>query len=104
MTRHPNADPFEPFRVGRKLRLKNFDPAEKPFSIGKREDDDARLTELALEIDRLQDLLHANGTAGAHCKLLVILQGLDTSGKDGTARAVFTHCSPLGVRVSGFRA
>ncbi|MBA3599389.1 MAG: polyphosphate kinase 2 family protein [Methylibium sp.] len=104
MARHRNADPFEPFRVGRKLRLKNFDPAEKPFSIGTREADDARLTELAVEIDRLQDLLYANGTAGAPCKLLVVLQGLDTSGKDGTARAVFTHCSPLGVRVSGFRA
>lgn len=104
MARNRNADPFKAFRAGRKLRLKNFDSGAKPFSTGKRESDDARLAELALEIDRLQDLLYANGTAGAPVKLLVVLQGLDTSGKDGTARAVFTHCSPLGVRVSGFRA
>jgi PPK2 family polyphosphate:nucleotide phosphotransferase len=104
MARRRNADPLEPFRVGRKLRLKDLDPSSEPLSSGSREADDARTAELALEIDGLQDLLYANGAAGGKRKLLVVLQGLDTSGKDGTARAVFTRCSPLGVRVSGFKA
>lgn len=34
--------------------------------------------------------------------LLVILQGIDTSGKDGTVRAVFNRCGPLGVNVTPF--
>ena len=92
------------FRVGRRLRLKDFDPGAKPFTSSSREADDARLAERAVAIDRLQDLLYANGTAGAPNKLLLVLQGLDTSGKDGTARAVFSRCSPLGVRVAAFKA
>lgn len=95
---------FEPHRVGAKLRWKAHDPGARPFASSSREADDARLAELTIEIDRLQDLLYANGVAGAPHKLLLVLQGLDTSGKDGTARAVFTRCSPLGVRVAAFKA
>lgn len=92
------------FRVGRRLRLKDIDPGAKPFASSSREADDARLAEQAVAIDRLQDLLYANGAAGGPPKLLLVLQGLDTSGKDGTARAVFSRCSPLGVRVAAFKA
>jgi PPK2 family polyphosphate:nucleotide phosphotransferase len=92
------------YRVGRKLKLKDIDPAAKPFASSSREADDARLAELAIEIDRLQDLLYANSGSPATPKLLLVLQGMDTSGKDGTARAVFTRCSPLGVRVAAFKA
>jgi PPK2 family polyphosphate:nucleotide phosphotransferase len=50
------------------------------------------------EIDALQDRLWAErGRA-----LLVVLQGIDTSGKDGTVRAVFGKCGPLGVAVTPF--
>ncbi len=49
-------------------------------------------------IDELQDALFA-----AQCgSLLVVLQGIDTSGKDGTTKAVFKYTSPLGVRVHPF--
>ncbi len=37
-------------------------------------------------------------------KLLLVLQGMDTSGKDGTVRWVFSRTSPLGVRVTAFKA
>ena len=99
-----SSDAFKAFRAGRKLRLKDIDPGSRPFASSSREADDARLTALAIEIDRLQDLLYANSAAPAAPKLLLVLQGLDTSGKDGTARSVFTHCSPLGVRVVAFKA
>jgi PPK2 family polyphosphate:nucleotide phosphotransferase len=49
-------------------------------------------------IDALQDALWAEGKRA----LLVILQGIDTSGKDGTVRAVFNRCGPLGVNVTPF--
>lgn len=52
----------------------------------------------AQAIDELQDALFA-----AQCgSLLVVLQGIDTAGKDGTTKAVFKYTSPLGVRVHPF--
>jgi PPK2 family polyphosphate:nucleotide phosphotransferase len=48
----------------------------------------------------LQDRLFAEGKRA----LLVVLQGIDCSGKDGTVRAVFNPSGPLGVKVTPFRA
>ena len=58
------------------------------------------MAELAREIDALQDVFYADG----RFKLLVLLQGTDTAGKDGTIRAVFKETSPLGVRTHGWKA
>lgn len=52
----------------------------------------------AKAIDTLQDRLFAEGSRA----LLVILQGIDTSGKDGTVRGVFNRSGPLGVHVTAF--
>jgi PPK2 family polyphosphate:nucleotide phosphotransferase len=52
----------------------------------------------AKAINTLQDALWAEGSRA----LLVILQGIDTSGKDGTVRGVFNKCGPLGVNVTAF--
>ncbi|HKX93186.1 MAG TPA: PPK2 family polyphosphate kinase [Methylibium sp.] len=97
-------DTLERWKVGRKLELADLDPAARPFASSSRERDDARLDELAVEIDRQQDLLYANSASPARPRLLLVLQGMDTSGKDGTARSVFARCSPLGVRVAAFKA
>ena len=59
----------------------------------------AETGEAAREIDRLQDILYAEGARS----LLVILQGTDTSGKDGTIRDVFNATGPLGVHVTSFK-
>lgn len=61
--------------------------------------------EAALEADNLalraaQDRLFAAGRRS----LLVILQGMDASGKDGTVRHVMGGVNPQGCRVEGFRA
>ena len=97
-------DALERWKVGRKLKLADLDPTARPFASSSRERDDARLDELAVEIDRQQDLLYANSDSAARPRLLLVLQGMDTSGKDGTARSVFARCSPLGVRVAAFKA
>jgi len=52
----------------------------------------------AKAIDALQDKLWAEHKRA----LLVVLQGIDTSGKDGTVRGVFNKCGPLGVQVTPF--
>ena len=50
-------------------------------------------------INELQDQLYAEGKRA----LLVVLQGLDTAGKDGTIRHVFNQTGPIGVTVTPFR-
>lgn len=59
----------------------------------------ASCEEDAREIDRLQDILYAEQKRA----LLVVLQGIDTSGKSGTMRSVFAYTSPLGLQVAAFK-
>jgi PPK2 family polyphosphate:nucleotide phosphotransferase len=54
---------------------------------------------LVTELDELQSLLLAQ----EKFSLLVVLQGLDASGKDGTIRNVFGAVSPMGIRVFSFK-
>ncbi len=54
---------------------------------------------IALEIGELQHLLYAE----AKQSLLVVLQGMDASGKDGVVKTVFRHCNPTGIDVYGFK-
>lgn len=82
------------------VELSAFDPAAKPWSQGKKAEDQAAVKALATEIDSLQNLFFADG----RYKLLVVLQGTDTAGKDGTVRGVFSQTSPLGVRTVGWKA
>ena len=85
---------------GERFDLKRFDPTDKPFSSGDKAADKAATAALALELDTLQDLFYAD----RRYKLLVVLQGTDTSGKDGTIRGVFGQMSALGVHAIGWKA
>ena len=80
--------------------LADLDPADKPFSVGSKSDDKAAVEALAVELDELQNLFYAD----KRYKLLVVLQGTDTSGKDGTIRGVFGRMSALGVHAVGWKA
>jgi PPK2 family polyphosphate:nucleotide phosphotransferase len=80
--------------------LGRFDPGSKPFSSGSKVRDKNRVEALAVELDQLQDLFYAD----RRYKLLVVLQGTDTSGKDGTIRGVFGRMSALGVHTIGWKA
>jgi PPK2 family polyphosphate:nucleotide phosphotransferase len=57
------------------------------------------LEALVQELGELQELLYAAGTDA----LLIVLQGMDTSGKDGTVRAVLNDMNPSGVYVWPFK-
>ena len=80
--------------------LAAVDPHAKPFSSGDKAADQAAVAALADDIDRLQDMLFAD----RRFKMLVVLQGTDTSGKDGTIRGVFSKTSALGVRTAAWKA
>ncbi len=77
-----------------------IDPGAIPFSSGDKVADKAMVESLAKELDGLQDMLWAD----RRFKVLVVLQGTDTSGKDGTIRGVFGQMSALGVRTIGWKA
>jgi PPK2 family polyphosphate:nucleotide phosphotransferase len=58
------------------------------------------LEALLEELGSLQERLYAEGKRS----VLVVLQGIDASGKDGTIRHVFTGVNPQGCRVTSFKA
>lgn len=83
---------------GKKFSLAEHDPrSDKAFD----DKDKAKkqLEEDAEAINQLQDRMFAEGKQA----VLVILQGMDCSGKDGTVRAVFNPSGPLGVTVKSFK-
>ena len=53
-------------------------------------------------IARYQRLLYANGVKGSPRRLLIVLQGMDASGKGGIVRHVFRQADPMGIRYHGF--
>jgi len=88
------------FRARLPLKLKEEAANDKPISSGDKDADLARTAELAEEISAMQDIFYAENRR----KLLVLLQGMDTSGKDGTVRGVFHRLDPLGVRCVSFKS
>ena len=86
-------------RPGEAADLENRDERD---TLGLPEKDEAKetLAELLEELTSLQARLYAEGRRS----VLLVLQGLDASGKDGTIRHVFTGVNPQGCRVTGFKA
>jgi PPK2 family polyphosphate:nucleotide phosphotransferase len=68
---------------------KEFDKAETKVKVGK----------MLEEVSELQNLLFASNTYS----LLVVIQGIDASGKDGAIRNVFSTTNPQGVDVTSFK-
>ncbi|MEZ0170165.1 polyphosphate kinase 2 family protein [Microvirga sp. TS319] len=98
MTGHERAI-IDKLRVepGERARLKDRDPRDSSLFDDERETKTAT-DAMARDINVLQDRLYAEGSRA----LLVVLQGTDTSGKDGTIRTVFNATGPLGVSVTAF--
>jgi PPK2 family polyphosphate:nucleotide phosphotransferase len=86
-------------RPGATVDLADF-PADATEGFdGDKSEAKARNAELTERLGELQALLHATKAA----KVLVVLQGMDTSGKDSTTRRVFDGVNPLGIRVAEFK-
>lgn len=80
-----------------KIRLRDFDPEDDGGL--KREAAEEKIERLREELSKLQELLYA----GSENSLLIILQGRDTSGKDGTIRHVMGSFNPQSCSVASFK-
>lgn len=92
---------MEKLRVkpGKEIKLADWDPDDASgYKEGKVKAKD-RLIRLSEELAILQELLYAEQKH----RIMVILQGMDTSGKDGVIRHVFEGVNPQGVRVASFK-
>lgn len=86
-------------KPGKKINLDKWDPDETSLTDLEKKEGEKELDELNDELEKLQELLFAEQKH----KLLIILQGMDTSGKDGVIRHVFDGVNPQGVRVASFK-
>jgi PPK2 family polyphosphate:nucleotide phosphotransferase len=76
----------------------------KPGFSGDKQDGEKELAKLGSELADLQERLFAEGTAGSTRNVLLILQGMDTSGKGGTLEHTVGLMDPQGVRIHSFKA
>lgn len=86
------------------VRLADHDPAATPGFAGGKQEGKRTLKGLGDELADLQELLFAHGRSGDPRRVLVVLQGMDTSGKGGIVRHVAGLLDPQGVHVHAFSA
>jgi PPK2 family polyphosphate:nucleotide phosphotransferase len=80
------------------------DPRATPGLDGGKDAASASLGRLQSRLADLQERLFANGRRGGQRRVLLVLQGMDTSGKGGTLQHVVGLVDPQGVRIKGFKA
>jgi len=88
----------QPIRITARIRLRDFDPDD----CGGVEKDETRdkTRKLCERIGELQHLLYANATHA----VIILLQGMDGSGKDSTGASVLEFVTPAGVQTTNFKA
>jgi PPK2 family polyphosphate:nucleotide phosphotransferase len=84
---------------GKKIKLAERDPQDTGDFKGGKEECLKEIAKLNEKLQELQELLYAEGKH----KVLVVLQAMDTGGKDGTIRRVFDGVNPQGVKVASFK-
>jgi len=88
----------QPLKVVPPIRLKDFDP---DFHAGLDKDETREKTKkLCQRIADLQNLLYAN----AKQSVLILLQGMDTSGKDGAVKSLLEFVMPFEIEITSFKA
>jgi PPK2 family polyphosphate:nucleotide phosphotransferase len=83
--------------------LAEYDPSRTP-GVESRAHAEAQLAGLTARLNELQERLFAAGRGGGNQRVLLVLQGMDTSGKGGTVRHVVGNLDPNGVRLTAFKA
>ncbi len=87
-------------KPGERIRLKRLDCDGRDLINVDKGQDKKIIGDLINELSDLQGLLYAEHKH----KVLVVLQAMDTAGKDGVIRHVFKSVNPSGVRVASFKA
>jgi len=95
----------ERHRVGPGFRLADVDPASTPAFDGGKSEGERALAAGAEDLSTLQERLFAQARGGdSEQRVLLVLQGMDTSGKGGIMRHVVGAVDPQGVRHRAFKA
>jgi PPK2 family polyphosphate:nucleotide phosphotransferase len=98
----PSADPSYSIAPHSKFKLRKCDPSDTG-EFGDSEEGRQKAKEktqkILTELSELQELLYADRKRA----LLIVLQGTDTSGKDGTIKQVMSSFNPQGCRVTSFK-
>jgi PPK2 family polyphosphate:nucleotide phosphotransferase len=94
----------ETFRVpGGPVDLAGIDPRGRPIGPRDKAAAASAMGELDARLDARQEALYAEGTAGGRRALLLVLQGMDTSGKGGVISHVVGMVNPQGLRIASFK-
>lgn len=84
---------------GSDLDLRSLDPADSTAFEGTKKEGRKLASDLNARLEVLQEVLYAENRQ----KVLIVLQAMDTGGKDGTIRHVFDGTNPQGVTVASFK-
>jgi PPK2 family polyphosphate:nucleotide phosphotransferase len=92
---------MERYRVkpGSQIDLSQWDPNDKSTFDENKQQGRQALRALNERLESLQELLYAEDKH----EVLIVLQAMDTGGKDGTIRHVFEGVNPQGVKVASFK-
>jgi PPK2 family polyphosphate:nucleotide phosphotransferase len=85
-------------RPGKRVHLEDIDPGDTRLVPGGKAEAKSKTLAIQERLAELQELLFAEHER----KVLLVLQGMDTSGKDGTIRHVMGGFNPQGTRVASF--
>ncbi len=100
----PPASIEELLRVGKGFRLADVDCESTPGFVGGKAKGQEALAEHAKELGDWQEKLFAESRGGGHRSVLLVVQGMDTSGKGGIMRHVVSQIDPEGIRATAFKA
>jgi len=95
----PNAMKLHRIEPGSSVDLSDIDPSDTSEAPGGKKVTNAATEVLATRLGELQDILWARQEE----RVLVVLQGIDTSGKGGTVKNVFGEVNAAGLRVTSFK-
>src|SRR6476619_4914795 len=90
---------FDPAKIEAAV---NDDTARDTPGVKSRKKAEKQLFAMAGKLADLQEMLYAEGRGGGKRRLIVLLQGTDASGKDGSVKHVIGLVNPAGVRITSF--
>ncbi len=96
----PDIKTIRPILSNGKIKLADIDTNSTCSFVGDKSTTAAILDEMSARLATLQTVLYAEQKH----KILVVLQAMDTGGKDGVIRKVFSGINPQGVRIASFKA
>lgn len=103
--RKPPAQLRELLRIpeGERVDLSAYDPAATPAGPADKAAGVLATAQMGERLADLQERLYAASTAGDRRRVLLVLQGMDTSGKGGTVKHVIGLFNPSGCRIKAFK-